>query len=375
MATGGARAARRVLSPAHPIDVARFRLHAQRIARPLPTTPESIVTHLGAVQAQDYHGALWSIGLRIAGATRADVERAIADRTIVRTWPMRGTLHFVPAVDARWMLELMASRVIKGMAGRHRQLELDDAIFRRSRAIIGRALRDTPVLSRPAVLAALEAGGVATTAMRGIHILRQLTMERMLCQGPHGAKQPTFTLFDDWITSSRELDRDDALKTIAERYFVSHGPATLRDFIWWTALTVADARVGLALAQPSLERVVVNDVEYWMSNERPVLDPSAEVHLLPGFDELLLGYKDRSAAIAPRHASRIVPGSNGMFLPTLVVDGQVVGTWRRSARAKAVALEASPFGRLRASQKRAFVGPAERYVHFVGAPVTLTWMS
>jgi hypothetical protein len=357
------------------LDVARLRLDAQGIARPSLATPEAVVTHLGAVQAQDYHGALWSIGLRIAGATRAGVEQAIAARTIVRTWPMRGTLHFIPASDARWMLELLTPRVIKGAAGRHRQLELDAAAFRRARTIVGRALKDEPVLTRGALLAALEKGGVATTGQRGIHILQQLSMERMLCYGPHAEKQPTFALFDAWIAKSRELDRDDALRTIAERYFVSHGPATLRDFVGWTGLTVADAKTALTLARPALERVVADDVELWMSGEPQMENGSeASAHLLPGFDELMLGYKDRSAAIASRYAGRIVPGGNGMFLSTLVIDGRVHGTWRRAARAKAVELEASPFTRMAVARKRAFAAPAERYARYLGTGVTLSWM-
>jgi hypothetical protein len=356
-------------------DVARLRLHAQGIARPSAAMPEAVVTHLGAVQAQDYHGALWSIGLRMAAATRASVERAIVERTIVRTWPMRGTLHFIPAADARWMLELLTPRIVKGAAGRHRQLELDDAAFRRSRAIIGRALKADPVLSRGGILAALEKGGVSTAGQRGIHILQQLSMERMLCYGPHAEKQPTFALFDDWIPTSRQLDRDDALRTIAERYFVSHGPATLRDFVGWTGLAVADAKIGLRLAAPVLERLVVNDAELWLSPARIAADDAEQsAHLLPGFDELMLGYKDRSAALAPRYANRIVPGGNGMFLSTLVLDGQVRGTWRRAVRAKAVVLDATPFSRLRAAEKRAFAASLERYAHYLGTDVTLAWM-
>jgi hypothetical protein len=358
------------------LDVARLRLDAQGIARPSLATPEAVVTHLGALQAQDYHGALWSIGLRIAGATRASVERAIAARTIVRTWPMRGTLHFIPAADARWMLELLTPRVIKGAAGRHRQLELDDAAFRRARAIVGRALKDEPVLTRGAVFTALERGGVATTGQRGIHILQQLSMERMLCYGPHAEKQPTFALFDAWIAESRELRRDDALRTIAERYFVSHGPATLRDFVGWTGLTVADAKTGLEMAAPALARIVVDDVELWRARDHEATaDAEPAAHLLPGFDELMLGYKDRSAALAPRYASRIVPGGNGMFLSTLVLDGQVRGTWRRAQRAKTVVLEASPFTRLTAARKKEFAAPAESYARYLGTTVTLSWMA
>jgi hypothetical protein len=356
-------------------DIPHLRLRAQHVAPPAAMTPAAVVEHLGAVQAQDYPGALWSIALRSATATRADVESAIADRTIVRTWPMRGTLHFVPAADARWMLELLTPRVMKSAAGRHRQLELDAAAFRRSRTLIERALTRHGILTRSAVFAVLEKGGVSTTGQRGIHVVQQLCMERMLVFGPHDDKQPTFVLFDEWIRSSRQLEREEALRTIAARYFTGHGPATLRDFVGWTGLTVADAKAGLALAQPSLERVVVDGVEHYLANEGATTDvAAARAHLLPGFDELLLGYKDRTATLAPAHASRVCPGSNGMFLATLVLDGKVCGTWGRSQRATSVTISASPFMALTASQKKAFVAPARRYAEYLGVPGVLAWI-
>ncbi|HEY2064487.1 MAG TPA: winged helix DNA-binding domain-containing protein [Gemmatimonadaceae bacterium] len=341
---------------------------------PRSVSAAEIVSHLGAVQAQDYPGALWSIALRTTDATRADVERAVAERAIVRTWPMRGTLHFVPAADAQWMLELLAPRIMKGMAGRQRQMGLDDDVFRRSRRLITRVLTQRTVLSRSALLGALDKGGVSTTGQRGIHILRHLAMERMLCFGPHEEKQPTFVLFDDWIPGSRRLDRDDALRTVAERFFTSHGPASVRDFVWWTGLTLADAKRGLLLARPLLERMATTDGELWMSNQLSAIEtPTSRAHLLPGFDELLLGYKDRSATLAPEYTDRICPGGNGVFQATLVLDGRVRGLWRRSMRAKGVQIEASPFVALKASEKKAFVGAAERYARFLGVPVTVSW--
>jgi hypothetical protein len=356
------------------MPIARLRLQAQAIANPLSTTPEAVVTMLGAVQAQDYTGALWSIGLRLAGGTRAGVEQAIAERSIVRTWPMRGTLHFVPAIDARWMLELLAPRILKGAAGRHRQLELDSGSFTRSRNIIRKALQQHRVMTRRDIFAALEKGGMSTGGQRGIHILQQLSMECTLCYGPHAEKQPTFVLFDDWIATSRTLEREEALRTIAERYFTGHGPATLRDFVWWTGLTMADARLALSLAQKSLESYKHDGAEYWMARGLTVLqDAQPAAHLLPGFDEYLLGYTDRSAALPQKYAERVVPGANGVFLSTLVLDGQVRGTWRRETGPKGIVIEASPFGRFSAAEKESFAAPAERYARFLDVPVTIKW--
>jgi hypothetical protein len=196
----------------------------------------------------------------------------------------------------------------------------------------------------------------------------------MLCHGPHSGKQPTFVRFDEWVPASRTLDRDDALRTIAERYFASHGPATLRDFTGWTGLTVADAKTALHLALPSLERLLAGDDDLWMSANRPTANATRQrAHLLPGFDEFMLGYKDRSAALAPRHASRIVPGGNGMFMPTLVLDGKVCGTWRRAMVARSMSIQASPFIRLTAADRKAFLHASDQYAHFLGVPLAISW--
>jgi hypothetical protein len=146
--------------------------------------------------------------------------------------------------------------------------------------------------------------------------------------------------------------------------------------VWWTGLTVADAKRALSWAQPSLERMVVDGTEMWMSNALTQRnDDVPRAHLLPGFDEFMLGYRDRSAALASRHAERVVPGGNGVFLSTLVLDGQVCGTWRRTTRPKSVEIEALPFGRLKATDKKEFAGSVERFANFLGAPVNLTWSS
>lgn len=353
--------------------IATLRLASQGIANSTSPTPLDVVTQLGAIQAQDYPGALWTIGLRTLNGTRAEVEQAIVERAIIRTWPMRGTLHFVPALDARWMLELLAPRILKGAAGRHRQLELDAATFKRSRTLIAKALRSTPVMTRGALFATLDGGGVMTTGQRGIHILRQLCMECTLCHGPQDEKQPTFTVFDEWIKTSRTLDRDNALRTIAERYFTSHGPASLRDFVWWTGLTVANAKIALHLAQPSLEKQMTEQGELWMAAKNAPSIDEGRAHLLPGFDEYLLGYTDRSAVLSARDAGRIVPGANGVFLSTLVLDGQVRGTWRRTTGAKGVSLALVPFTRLSAADKKAFREPVERFARYLGTSVSASW--
>ena len=353
--------------------LARLRLRAQAIAPGVSASPADVVAHLGAVQAQDYRAALWAVALRTPGATRSDVERAIADGTIVRTWPMRGTLHFVAATDARWMLELLTPRIQRGAERRHRQLGLAAEDFARGRTIVAQALGRDRILCRTALFAALQQGGIKTAGQRGIHLLQHLTMDRMLCFGPHAGREPTFTLFDAWLPGAAALDRDESLRTVAERYFTSHGPATLHDFVWWTGLTVGDARRALEMAAPALEGMRSGDTDYWMACGLRDVGPDAEgAHLLPAFDEILLGYRDRSATLAPKHAGLVVPGANGVFQAIMLLDARVCGTWRRATGATSTALALAPFVRLGARRRGMFGAAAERYAQFLGTPVTIS---
>ena len=350
-------------------DIPARRLLAQRIAAPSEGSVTDLVSHLGAMQAQDYRSALWAIGLRIGGSTEATVEQAIADRQIVRTWPMRGTLHFVAAADAHWMLELLTPRVIAAAAKRAEQHGLDEPTFRRCRRICIDALTGGTALTRGDLFAKLEAAGVSTESQRGYHIVWRLAQERLICFGPHAGKQPTFVLLDEWVGSAPSRPRADALRELAERYFTSHGPATLQDFVRWAGLKITDARAGIQDAE--LSHATIDSVTYWMSTRavQQRKEPSRAAYLLPAFDEYLLGYGDRSAVLDDLHAGKIVPGNNGIFLPTVVVNGRVVGTWKRQPRGKAVVISVQPFAKLPKSSEPAIKAAAERYSAFVGKSV------
>lgn len=323
-------------------DIAQLRLFSQHIAQADFKTAEDVVSHMVALQAQDYPGALWATALRTSGLKRTDVEQAIIDRKIVRTWPMRGTLHLLAAKDVRWVVALLAPRATAAAAGRRRQLGIDEAALEKAKGIILSALSGGKCLSRQQLCMLLDAHGVETAGQRGIHFLRHFSETGLLCFGPHEGKQPTFVLVDEWLSPTPTKSRDEALGELAERYFTSHGPASLKDFIGWGFLTVKDAKRGIEIAGGNLKSTVVSGVEYWFSDTVGVKDEPI-VRLLPGFDELMLGYKDRSAGLAPRYAERIVPGGNGMFLPTLIIDGTVHGTWKRTQRTSSQEITILPF--------------------------------
>jgi hypothetical protein len=327
--------------------------------------PADVVRWMGLIQAQDYLAALWAVGLRMVDATEAAVERALADRRIVRTWPARGTLHLAAAEDVRWMLALLAPRVIAGAAGRYRQLGLDDAAFARSSKVIVDLLQGGKQLPRDAIFRELESAQISTAGQRGIHILGRLAQEGLICFGARAGKQQTFALLEEWIPASVAKTRDEALAELARRYFTSHGPATLQDFVWWSGLTALDARAGLELARPGLGHEVIDGQAYWLLAAMPAAgDASPSAHLLPAFDEYLVGYRDRSAVLDPAEVRRINAGG-GMLSATILLDGQVAGTWKRTLKKGSVAVTPHWFAEPGDVDEEAFAAAAHRYGAFL----------
>ncbi|WP_074107605.1 winged helix DNA-binding domain-containing protein [Paenibacillus helianthi] len=351
-------------------DIADRRLANQFIHSSASMEPEEVVRRLGALQAQDYLQAVWAIGLRTPSATLAQVERAVAERKIALTWTLRGTIHFVPPEDVKWLLQLCAPRLLRQAVRRMEQLELDEKTLGRARKIIYNALKNGGSLRRPDVLALLEAEGIRTGGQRGYHILWHSAYNGLICFGPRSGKQQTFVLLDQWVEHSRELSFEESLSELALRYFTAHGPATVQDFAWWAGLTLTEARAGLDAVKSKLETGVFSGTEYWSpASSRGHMPIASEVHLLPGFDEYILGYGDRSAVLEPETAPLIVPGNNGVFLPTIAAGGQIIGTWKRTVKTKGVDLKFSPFTKLAQDQEERLMLAAERYASFLGLPV------
>ncbi len=318
-----------------------------------------------AIQAQDYPGALWSLGLRTTSGTRTSVEAAHAAGGFVRSWTMRGTLHFVCPDDLPWMLALTGHRMARAAAGRHRALELDEQQFERATRIARERLDGGATASRATLLEAFNTGGISTAGQRGAHLLVQLAHTGVTVL----VGQSEYALLADRVPHPRLLEPDAALSEFAARYFLSHGPATVQDFAWWSSLTLTDARTGLAAAREQLDELELEGTRYYL---RPGLEPAGRaVHLLPGFDEYLLGYSDRRAPLSGAGTDVIVPGGNGMFLSTIIVNGEVVGSWRRTATAKKVAVTTAPFGELSDATRTAVQRAAARYGDYLELPVVV----
>ena len=351
----------------------RRRLASQQLASPRLRSPLELVRQMGAVQAQDYPGGVWAIGLRLAGATQADVERAIEAGEIVRTWPMRRTLHFVPGEDARWMLRLLAVRQLAAGGYRYRALGLAEDDFARAARLLTRALRGGRRLTRVAAYEALRRGGVAPDGQRGMHVLAHLAQAGLICCGPREGAQPTFVLLEEWVPRPIDLERDEALATLALRYFGGHGPATLHDFAWWSGLRVAEARRAIEAAGPGLVEERRDEASTWVAADAPQAPRRARTRaaaLLPPWDEFLVAYRDRTAPTRELPAELSNP-LQYLGKPVLLVDGQVRGTWRRETRRAAVRVTLEVWSPLEERERREVERAVARYGEFLGREVEL----
>lgn len=329
-------------------EITLLRLAAQGIADPGDRTPADAVRHMLCLQGQDYPGVVRSIALRTASGEEADVKRAMDDGEIVRSWPLRGTLFATPAEDLPWMLELMGERVLTGFAKRREQLGIDERLIERARRVALKTLEPDGRMTRAQLMEAWE-GLLGDVKQRGYHLLWTLSLRGHLCFGPtlHGGEHLIVSL-PDWVAEPRRLEGEAALAELARRYFASHGPATAKDFLWWTKLPAKEGRGGIADAREHLEAVEADGTEYLMDPRTPdalaACRKRAEgIHLLPGFDEYVLGYQNRDAPLPPEFADRIVPGNNGIFRPTVVDRGRIVGTWKRQGKGAKAAVVGEPF--------------------------------
>ena len=340
------------------------------LLRGAPRSVEEIVSWFGAMQAQDVNSILWSLGARLPGWTLDDVTTALEKRDVLRTWPMRGTVHLVPSADAHWMLELMGSRSLAGAAKRRAGLGLDEQTAEKAVDLLGFALAGGKRLTRSECLATLTEGGIEVSGQRGYHLLWYAAQRGVTAIAPHVGKEQTFVLLDDWVPSPRRPSREEALGLIAMRYFRSHGPATRKDFAGWTGLPMSDCKTGIAVAGDALSAVEVDGVEMIVSSELEGGEASGWL-ALPGFDEYMLGYKDRSLMATAEQLAAIIPGGNGVFQSTLVRDGRVVATWKRVLGARGVTVTVLPLVSWSARDRARASAALEPFAAFLGVPLTV----
>lgn len=324
-------------------DISNIRLASQHITNKSYTTVKEVVGYMGAMQAQDYAMAKWAIGTRLPNSTDKMIEAAIDKGEILRTHLLRPTWHIVSADDIHWLLELTAPHIIASLKARHKELELTESVLKKIYAVFEKKLSGGNHLTREALISMFGKENISIDGNRAYHILLRAELDGILCSGSTKDKKQTYALLNERVPKTHHLTRDEALERIARKYFSSHCPATLKDFVWWSGLSVTDAKKGLeAIKQDFVSETIGSDT-YWFANS--VTIPSNEavsVHLLPAFDEFLISYTNRKASICTENQQKAIY-SNGIFRPIIVINGQVAGTWKRTQKKEKIVVETNFF--------------------------------
>ena len=342
--------------------IPRQRLCNQHLARPRLAAPEVVAAML-AMQAQEYTDSLWAVGQRARGATEASVERALSAGEILRTHPMRGTHHFVAAADMRWLMALMGPLMIARNLRRERELELSAKTLAAARAVLERELAGGQHLTRAEVAALLKKSRISPSGQRLAHIIYHAELAALVCSGPRKGKHITIALFDERVPAGRPRSREDSLADLAHRYFRTRGPATRKDFAWWCGLPAADVRAALETIAGELDAETIDGVTY----HRPALSDAGAPRalLLPPYDEYTVAYADRSAVgPVPPHVTSFAETTR--LGHNLVLDGKVVGSWKRKVEGGQVVITLAPWKKLARRDAAALAEAAERYARFRG---------
>jgi winged helix DNA-binding protein len=356
-------------------DIPARRLQAQRLTGEPFKSPLDAIRWLTAVQSQDYAGAKWALGQRSRKTTDAALDRLFDQGAILRTHVLRPTWHFILPEDIGWLLALTGPRIRAGLVARNRELELDDKVAARAEALFTAALAGRRHLTRGELGEVLQAGRISPAGQRLPHLIMRAELDAVIASGPRRGKQFTYALLEERAPRARMHDRDEAVAELTWRYFRSHGPAQIQDFVWWSGLSMADARAGIAIAGNRLERMVSDGKDYWFdSGADPKAAAAMVAHLLPNFDEYTVAYRDRAEMV---HADRPFEAklfSFGSILSNVVtVGGKVRGSWRRSLARDGVRIETRMLDRLKPAESRAVEAAGQRFGEFLERPVALSW--
>jgi hypothetical protein len=353
-------------------DVVRQRMNNQRlVGAPFPAA-EAVVGWLGAVQAQDFAGARWAVALRAGDTTDRAVLRAYEDGAILRTHVLRPTWHFVVPADLRWLLALSAPRIKQFMAPYDRKLELDERTYQRSHEVITGALAGGKHLTRTELAGVLEQHQIVAAGQRLGHLMERAEIDGVICSGRQRGKQTTYALVSERCPPTPPLARDEALGKLALRYFAGHGPALVHDFAWWSGLTITDARRAIDIAGRALSSRADGEQTYWFTESADaarVKPPT--LHLLPNYDEYIVAYKDHGPTFDPSIAERLQSRDGVLANHVVVLDGKVIGGWRRTVGTKAATVTIALIARLDRAQRDALELAVARFGRFLELPTEL----
>ncbi len=349
-------------------EIAAHRLVNQQLAGTTIKSAGEMLQGFGAMQAQEYAHSKWSFGLRMPELTSAAIEKDFTSGKILRTHVLRPTWHFVSAKDIRWMLMLTAPRVHAVNAYMYRKLKLDEKLFQRCNKILDKVLHGNKSLTREAINLEFKKSKIEAEGHRLSYIMMQAELEGIICSGPREGNQFTYALLEERVPEVKPKSREEALAELTKRFFTGRGPATLKDFSTWSGLTLTDCKKGMEMVKDSFSKEKIEGNEYFFSiAELPSKKHLNKMHLLPIYDEYIMGYKDRSA-IMPLDQKPVFNYDNMILL-----EGRIVGTWKRTIKTKSIELEHAFFEKPVKSENKLFEEEVAALEKFYALKVE--WMS
>ncbi len=352
---------------------------------PSLTTPAEVARHHLALQGQDFPAVQWAIAARLPGTRVDDVLTAFDAGELVRTWPMRGTVHVLAAGDARWLLDLCGPVALRGVARRWQNLGIDQAFVDTVHEVTRTVLSGGRAASRDELVAAYVAAGLDfTEGQRRYHAIWYACQVGTALLGPTRDGENLLVLADEHVPGAVRHEPAEAISRLGRRYLTARGPASVEDLMHWTKLTKTQCRQAFSAIEDLVEVMVTG---HERAGSAALHAPAADlahveelqfgetvprVVVLAAFDEHLLGYRDRSLVLDPAKAHHLAPGGNGVFRPTVVLDGRVVGTWRRRLLTSTAPVEVTLFEPVRAADRKLIAAAFGPWGEFVGREPVVT---
>jgi hypothetical protein len=348
-------------------EIGNYRMISQQLVSPKKISVKEMVTWLGAVQAQEYGPTKWGLGIRLPHLNDQDIENDFTAGKILRTHLLRPTWHFVTAEDIRWLLMLTAPRVTMANAYMYRKLELDETVFKKCNTILIHSLQGGKQKTRAALNETFKENKIIAEGHRLSYIMMQAELKGILCSGAREGNEFTYALLEERVKPVKPMSQEEALAELSLRYFNSKGPATVKDFSTWSGLTLTDCRKGIELIKKKLSAEKIGEeIYYFNSTILKHTKPSQAIFLLPLYDELIMGYKDRTPMMLYRDRTK----SKKLLYDNMIVsEGRIIGCWRRELKTKSIRIEYDFLQKPSVEQAKAFEKSLARYKEFTGLPV------
>jgi len=334
-------------------DISHHRLFSQKLLGNNASSPQEVVKHLGAMQAQDYSMAKWAIGSR-CDATEKEIEEAINSGKIIRTHILRPTWHFVSADDIHWMLDVSGPQVKRIILAETKKQGYDEKEFDKINSRIEKMLSGNNHLTRDEIIQELNIKKIAGEYyLSPVLIMMYAELEGLVCNGKMKGKQMTYALLEERVSKpkSSKLTKEEGLAKLALKYFESHGPSTLLDFSWWSGFPSTICKQIINAIELQLNSFEIDGLKYWFGKDDSLENSFREsVHFIAAFDEILISYKTREASILLEHQSKAFT-NNGIFKPVILENSKVIGTWKRTIKKDHAKIETQFFNETESHKK------------------------